>query len=830
MKSINYSIDKITDILEGELIGNGDRKTSIKELLIDSRKLVNTNNCLFFALKTKRNDGHRYIKNLYEQGLRNFVVAQIPVEEKYLNHANYIKIDNPLKALQKLAAHHRKSMDYPVIAVTGSNGKTIVKEWAYQALHPYYKTYRSPKSYNSQIGVALSVWQMKPSFEMVFLEAGISEPEEMAALQNMIQPDIGIFTNIGEAHGENFINIRHKVGEKLKLFTKVKTLIYSPDHKIIQEVLIRSELLEQINTFTWGKQQNTDLQIVDIIKSKDHTEIFALYNGDKQDIKIPFTDQASIENVMHLWSLMLLLNMKQEIIRERLIALNPVAMRLELKEGINNCSIINDSYNSDVNSLRIALDFLEQQNQHQNKTLILSDILQSDRNEIELYAEIGNLATKKGINKFIGIGQSLSKHADKFVMEKYFYQNTKDFLEHFSFSELRNESILLKGARIFEFEQISNALQQQTHQTVMEVNLDHMIHNLNYFKAKLKPQTKIMLMVKAFSYGSGSYEIANLMQYHRADYLAVAFADEGVELRKSGISLPIMVMSPDEQSMDTILKHDLEPEIYNFKILNVLEKTLKKSLRPKNKAVKIHIKLDTGMRRLGFEEEHLEALLKIIENNSLLKIQSVFSHLAASDQSDKEAFTQYQFDKFMRMTQTIESKCKHTFIKHILNSAGISRFPEYQMDMVRLGLGLYGFSPFEKDEKQLLNINTLKTRITQIKSLEKGETVGYNCVYTTNAKTESATVAIGYADGISRFLGNNKYQMKINGQYAPIIGNVCMDMCMLDVTQINCKEGDEVVVFDKQSHIRKMAHIGSTIPYEILTGISQRVKRVYLKE
>lgn len=826
----NYSITSVAEIVHGELHSNRSDNILIKELLIDSRKLINTDNCLFFALQSKRNDGHKYIKNLYKRGLRNFVVHQLPQQDEYLKKANYIVVDNTLDALQKLAAYRRKQMKYPVIGITGSNGKTIVKEWAFQALQENQNILRSPKSYNSQIGVPLSIWQMKPEHDLAIIEAGISEPEEMNKLQKIIQPDIGIFTNIGEAHGENFINNTQKAGEKLKLFTKVKTLIYSPDQKSIQEVLIRSELLDRIDSFTWSRKQDADLKIVETIIESGRTKILAKHNEQIIDLDIPFIDEASIENAMHIWALLLYLDYKPELIKQRLFNLSPVAMRLELREGINNCSVINDSYNSDVNSLRIALDFLLQQNQQTLKTLILSDIHQSGKNEIDLYSEIGKLVAEKKISKFIGIGLAIRKHADKFSMEKFFYKNTKDFLEHFSFSDFRNESILLKGARFYEFEQISKALQQQTHQTVLEINLDHMIANLNFFRTKLNPNTKIMLMVKAFSYGSGSYEIANLMQYHRADYLAVAYTDEGVELRKAGINLPIMVMSPDEESMDSILKHDLEPEIYSFNILNALERNIKKAIHPKNKPIKVHIKLDTGMRRLGFESKDINGLTKRLRMNELLHAQSVFSHLAASDDTDKEAFTHDQFQRFNEMADELQAHCDHKLMRHILNSAGISKFPQYQMDMVRLGLGLYGFSPFMEEESQLLNINKLKTRITQLKQVEAGESVGYGQAYKAERYIKTATVAIGYADGVHRYLGNGRFKMLVKGKEATIIGNVCMDMCMLDVSDIDCKEGDEVIVFDTQNQIKEIARLGQTIPYEILTGISQRVKRVYLKE
>ena len=830
MKIPEYSISQITEIIGGELHSSGADDCIIKDLLIDSRKLIKTDFCIFFALTSKRNDGHHYIENLYKQGLRNFIVQELPEHIKALENANFILVKNTLKALQQLAAYHRNQMTYPVIGITGSNGKTIVKEWAHQVLQEDKETLRSPKSYNSQIGVPLSVWQMKAHHELAIFEAGISEPDEMDKLQKIIKPTIGIFTNIGEAHGENFINKTHKAGEKLKLFTKVDTLIYSPDQKNIQEVLIRSELLDSIHSFTWSKDQEADLEVKKIKKETRSTEIDAIYLDEKISIKIPFTDDASIENAIHIWCLMLYLKYDQVTIQLRIQHLNPVSMRLEMKEGVNNCSIINDSYNSDLNSLKIALDFLNQQNQHTNKTLILSDILQSGKNAMELYAEVGELIEKKNITKFIGVGPAISKQADQFNVEKYFFKDTKDFLEHFSFSSFKNESILLKGARYFEFEQVSMALQQKTHQTVLEINLDHMLSNLNYFKTKLKKETKLMVMVKASSYGSGSFEIANLMQYYRADYLAVAYADEGVELRKAGISLPIMVMSPDSDNMDSLLKHDLEPEIYSFRILEALERSIKKEIQPKNKPVKIHLKLDTGMNRLGFESKDIDTLVEQVNKNPLLHIQSCFSHLAASDDSELNSFTRDQISRFYSMANRIQELSTHTIIKHILNSAGISQFPEFQMDMVRLGLGLYGFSPIQEEQNMLLNINRLKTTITQIKHIKKGDSVGYSRAFIATEDMKIATIPIGYADGIHRFLGNGKYSMLIQNKLAKTIGNICMDMCMLDITKIDCKEGDEVIVFQNQDQIKDIAKIGQTIPYEILTGISQRVKRIYFKE
>ncbi len=829
MTETNYTISQIAKIVNGRLIAPSNSEITINELLIDSRKLVSTENCMFFALKTKRNDGHKYIGNLYQAGLRNFMVSQLPDEVEEYPGSNFIVFADTLKALQKLAANHRAQMKYPVIGITGSNGKTVVKEWLFQVLQNDMRVYRSPKSYNSQVGVPLSVWQMNPNYDLAILEAGISEPNEMENLQKIIQPTIGIFTNVGEAHGENFINKTHKAGEKLKLFTKVKTLIYSLDQDHIQEVLIRSELLEDVKAFTWSMHQFADLRIERIQRQSFQSEIFALYKNEHISITIPFSDEASIENAIQVWCLLLLLNYSHADISDRFLQLNPVAMRLELKNGINNCSIINDSYNSDINSIKIALDFLQQQNQHTKNTVILSDIFQSGKNEPDLYEEIAELIAKNNIDRFIGIGRAIRKYSDKFSVSKKFYETTSDFLKNINLNDFKNENILLKGARYYEFEQISKILQQKSHQTVLEINLDHMVANLNYFRSKLNPQTKVMLMVKAFSYGSGSFEIANLMQYHHADYLTVAYADEGVELRKAGITLPIMVMSPDEDSMDTIIKHDLEPEIYSFKIWNELEKSIRKHQKD-SFPVKIHIKLDTGMKRLGFEEKDLPELKNRISSSELIKVQSVFSHLASSDNATSSEFTHLQFQRFMAMSIEIEAVCGGQVLKHILNSAGITKYPEYQLDMVRLGLGLYGFSPFAEEEEKLKNIHKLKTSITQIKHISTGESVGYDQAFVATEDMKIATIAIGYADGIHRYLGNGQYSMLIHGKAAPVIGKICMDMLMLNINDIDCIEGDEVIVFENQQHIKQMASIGNTIPYEILTGISQRVKRVYFKE
>ncbi len=832
MQHISYHISEIAEIVKGEPVSDELKDSLVKDILIDSRKLIAPDNCVFFALVSKRNDGHRYIQELYEKGIRNFIISSVPENPEKYENANFILVKNTLNALQALARAHREKFDIPVIGITGSNGKTIVKEWLYQLLGKQKKVIRSPRSYNSQIGVPLSVWQLDKKNELAIFEAGISEQNEMDKLQAIIKPNIGIFTNIGQAHDENFISTNQKVGEKLKLSTRVDTLIFCLDHPPIREVIIRSEILKSIGSFTWSReQQDADLFIQDTSVNDNKTSVIRARFMDKDiSITIPFIDDASVENAIHCWALMLHLGYDNEKIAPGFETLAPIAMRLELKGGINHCTIINDSYNSDINSLSIAIDFLNQQAGQKNKSIILSDILQSGRNEDELYTTIADIIHKKNIHRLIGIGPAISRQAAKFELKKELYQSTEEFLRKFSFSHFSNEVILLKGARVFEFERISNALQQKTHETVLEINLNALIHNLNYFRSILRPETKIMAMVKAFSYGSGSFEIANALQFHRADYLAVAYADEGVDLRMAGIQLPIMVMNPDEQSFDAILKHNLEPEIYNFRILGLLEKSIKKNLLPRNKPVKIHIKLDTGMHRLGFCEEDLDELVRKVMGNMLIYTQSVFSHLAASEDPSLDEFTSGQISKFETMSRKIIAGIDHPVLRHILNSAGITRYPGAQFDMVRLGISLYGVAGTPVDQGKLQNVSTLKSTVSQIKHIQANDTIGYSRSFKAKKDMTMAVVPIGYADGLSRRLSNGKGALYIKGKHVPIVGNVCMDMCMIDITGMDVREGDEVIIFGDPSPIENLAKAIDTIPYEILSGVSGRVKRVYFHE
>jgi len=816
--------------MKAQLLSPDGASISVEDVLIDSRRFIRSAKTLFFALKGVRNDGHKYIRDLYRKGIRYFVISDSNFSRSGLEKASFFEVSDTLKAMQQLAAYHRSQFDIPVIGVTGSNGKTIVKEWLFQLMSGDKKIVRSPKSYNSQIGVPLSVWQMNHQHELAIFEAGISRPNEMEHLQTIIRPTLGIFTNIGEAHSEGFISLAQKVGEKLKLFTRVNTLIYNNDQKELLEAIIRTGILENLNTFTWGRDDNSDLRIVEKQTAEASTIIHAVYQDEKVSIEIPFTNAASVENAIHCWAAMLIVGYEGEIISQRMAGLTSIAMRLEQKEGVNNCTIINDAYNSDFNSLTIALDFMQQQNQHKEKVVILSDILQSGRSEAELYGNVAGLLKQKGISRVIGIGDAISRHAGLFEMEKDFFPTTRDFIAGFPMASIRNQTVLLKGARIFEFERINRILQQKVHETVFEINLSALIENLNFFRSKLKPETRIMAMVKAFSYGSGSFEIANILQFHQVDYLAVAYVDEGVELRNAGIRLPVMVMNPEEYAFDLMIKHQLEPEIFSFRALNMLEKAIRRNHLPQNKPVKIHLKLETGMHRLGFYEEDLEELITRINANPLIYVQSVFSHMVGSDNPALDDFTRTQISQFQRMAHKLKAGLPRTFMMHLLNSAGISRFPEAQFDMVRLGIGLYGVSSHPKTAHGLRHVTSLRTEITQIKKIQAGDSVGYNRSYIATKERRIATVSVGYADGLFRMLGNGNFSFWINGKSATVVGDICMDMCMIDVTDLNVKEGDAVFVFNAEHPVTELAAATNTISYEVLSRISRRVKRVYFHE
>ncbi|MBO5958069.1 MAG: bifunctional UDP-N-acetylmuramoyl-tripeptide:D-alanyl-D-alanine ligase/alanine racemase [Bacteroidales bacterium] len=840
---MNYTVDKIASIVEGRIIGNSNNSLVIKDLLFDSRLIILPENTLFFALKSQRNDGNKYIKELYSKGVRAFVVETLPDFAGDVNDAVFILVKNTLQALQKVAASHRNNFNIPIVGITGSNGKTIIKEWLYQIFSPETSAIRSPKSYNSQIGVPLSVWQLNDTHQIGFFEAGISRPNEMQNLEEIIKPTIGIFANIGEAHGKNFDSINNKVEEKIKLFRNVDTLIYCLDHKEIREAVSKIN----INTFTWSRNdESADVFISSIEKKEDHTNIAAFFKTQKlrnsktqklsnsatQQLKIsiPFTDDASIENAIHCWLTALKYNIAEDIIEKKMTQLSPIAMRMELKSGINNCEVINDSYNSDINALTIALDFMNQQHHGKKRVVILSDILQSELSENDLYKKIAQLLKNKGVDLIIGIGEAMIRQNCQFDIEKIFYRDVKEFLANHPIESFHNQLILIKGARDFGFEKISKALQEKAHETIMEINLNNLVKNMNYYRSKLKSDTKLMVMVKAFAYGSGNFEVSNVLEFHRADYLTVAYADEGIELRRKGITLPIVVMTPEINTFESIIKNNLEPDIYSFRSLSLLEEAINNLDTPLRAPIGIHIKLDTGMHRLGFLPNDIDELLERIKSNDKIIVKSVFSHLAGSDSQEFNDFTMKQIDNFEAMSSKIVEALPYKILRHILNSAGISRFTDYQYDMVRLGIGIYGIAPCDEDKGKLKTVVSLKTTIVQIKEYEVGETIGYSRKGKIERKSRIGVVPIGYADGLKRELGNGNACFYVNGQAAPIIGNICMDMCMIDLTEIDCKEDDTAILFNEDYPVERIAEACDTIPYEILTSISQRVKRIYYQE
>lgn len=802
----------------------------LTQLLTDSRKLGEPAVSLFFAIPTKRNSGCHYIASLYEKGVRNFVVP-VGCTESYPD-ANFWYVDDVMLALQRIAAEHRQQYSIPVVGITGSNGKTIVKDWIVQLLSTDRRVVASPRSYNSQIGVPLSVWQMTAEDQMAVFEAGISETGEMVKLQRVIQPTIGIFTNVGNAHDENFLTRQQKVAEKLQLFTHCEVLIYSTDHKEIHSVLSEIESFHKIRRFTWGTSDDNDVKLENVVIA-DHTSTLTVsYQERRFEVTIPFVDRASHENVMHCIALMLYLGYDPEVIASRCARLIPVEMRLEMNEGINNCLLINDSYSLDINSLSIALDFVQHEQQHFHKTLIISDFLQTGLPDSELYAQVSQLIAHRGITRLIGIGEGLCHNKECFAgIEAEFFPSTADFLQDYDFNRFQNETILLKGARKFCFENIAKLLQRKSHETIMEVNLDAMIHNLNYYRSRIQPGTKLMAMVKAASYGAGKVEVASALQFNHVDYLTVAYTDEGVELRRNGITLPIMVMNPEEASFDDIIRYRLEPDIYSFRILEMFANRVELY----GERIAIHVEFDTGMHRLGFSGNDIETLAARLNHYSnILEVRSIFSHLACADDPQMDDFTHGQIDRFRQWSDCLDSLIERPagvkILHHILNSSGIARFSEAQLDMVRLGIGLYGIAPEPEVQAQLRQVSRLVTRISQIKDIPEGESVGYNRRWIARRPSRIAIIPIGYADGFNRHLGYENGHVLIAGKEVPIIGSICMDMCFVDITEVECNEGDPVVVFGEGDLLQRNAAAAGTIPYEMLTSVSPRVKRVYYQE
>ncbi|MFW5758859.1 MAG: bifunctional UDP-N-acetylmuramoyl-tripeptide:D-alanyl-D-alanine ligase/alanine racemase [Bacteroidota bacterium] len=825
-----YSPKQIAHAINGYLTGHTGNDLSINYLLTDSRRLLFPDKTVFFALVTPKNNGHKYIADLIFKGVKCFVVSEMPVESHLHKHVSFINVQNTLLALQKLAAWHRKKFQNHIIGITGSNGKTIVKEWLTQLLSTDHYVVKNPRSYNSQTGVPLSVWQITSAHDLGIFEAGISLPNEMERLKKIIEPNFGIFTNIGPAHDEGFLNRRAKIREKLKLFTDVKWFIYRNDHGLLHDEICRwKQYHPNVKTYEWGTTTGSFMQIKETKQNcvGYETQVFVQGKGE-MFFTIPFFDHASFENAMHCIIFLILKGYSAAEIQKRVLNLQPVSMRLEMLQGINDCSIINDVYNSDLLSLSVALDFMENQVKQKKKVVILSDILQTGMQSKNLYNEVAGLLKAHHIDKFFAIGQNLQKDASCFTgIETFHYKSTDDFIARFDSALFRNQGILVKGARDFGFEKIIDLLQQKDHQTLLEINLDALINNLNVYKNLLKNDTRIMCMVKAFSYGSGSYEIARVLQYHRVDYLAVAFADEGKELRNAGITLPILVLNPELSNLEILFRYHLEPEIYSLPLLKRIAQ-FAADRQSFGEPFPIHIKVDTGMHRLGFLPEEIPQLLQMLADHPQIKVASVFSHFAASDQEQFDHFTQYQFNLFDTICKTIADHLKYKFLKHIANTSAITRFPEMQLDMVRLGIGLYGVDRNEKMRKMLQTVMTFRSVVSQIKTVKAGETVGYNRSGKTIKDTKIAIVPLGYADGLRRNMLNG--YLLVNGQKAPFLGNISMDMCTLDVSGLDVKEGDKVEVFGKQLPVEQIAKIMHTIPYEVYTSVASRVKRLYYSE
>ncbi len=815
MKS--FSIAEISEIVNGQLVGSESQQ--VDHIFIDSRRLPDPERALFCAIRGERNDGHAYIPGMYDKGIRCFIAEEVPPGMKP-GKATFILVGDSLEALQKLAAHIRLAYSGEVVAITGSNGKTIIKEWIFQALNQKIPVVRSPLSYNSQVGVPLSLFLLEDRYKLAVLEAGISFPGEMARLERMIQPDTGIFSNIGEAHQENFPSIEAKVAEKMTLFRNCRRLIYCRDHPVIHKLALK--LPAGVSLVSWSFSEEAEYKVK--FSKKGALTVISVSGKCKSRFTIHFTDFASIENAIHVFVFLHASGYAQNDISAAMEKLEPVGMRMEIVSGLNNCTLINDTYNSDMVSLSNALDFLNQQNQHRKKTLILSDILQSGKSSEELYREVSALIAGKKIDRLIGIGPEISSRSDLFLRDSEFFSSTEDFLNSPVKPVFRNEAVLLKGSRHFRFELIARILQEKAHRTVLEINLNALVENYRFYKSLLKKGTKVMAMVKAFSYGSGSYEIASILQYNHIDYFAVAFADEGVILRRNGIVVPVMVMNPEKNDFFLLTEYNLEPEIYSFRILNDFRYYLE---RNGISQYPVHLKLDTGMHRLGFEEKDTDKLVEVLQGDTF-RVVSVFSHLAAADEPVNDEFTLGQISLFRRISDRIQAGLGRNFLRHILNSSGIERFPEAAFDMVRLGIGLYGVSTFRQDS--LKEVSTFKTSIAQIRDVEAGETVGYSRQGKVNEKRRIATLPVGYADGIFRSLGNGRCTFRINGRYAPVIGNICMDMTMVDVTGIPAEDNDEVIIFGRENPVAKISEAAGTIPYEILTRISERVRRIYFQE
>ncbi|MBO5467249.1 MAG: bifunctional UDP-N-acetylmuramoyl-tripeptide:D-alanyl-D-alanine ligase/alanine racemase [Prevotella sp.] len=823
---MEYTIEKITTLIGARRLGTAE--ATISWLLTDSRSLCFPESTLFFALRSERNDGHKYIPELYNRGVRNFVVSSTPQNAADYADANFLKVTDVLSALQRLAERHRDEFDIPVVGITGSNGKTMVKEWLYQLLSPSMTVTRSPRSYNSQIGVPLSVWLLNERTQVALLEAGISEVGEMDALQDIIQPTIGVLTSLGAPHQENFRSLEEKCMEKLMLFKNASFIAYNTDDAVVSRCVRRNSF--KASKIGWSRENPSEaLYIKNVSSGTDATTILYVYKGKEASYRLPFIDEASVECSFACAAIALHLGITAEQLDERMATLDPVAMRLEVKEGIHGCTLINDTYNSDINSLDIALDFMNRRPDQngQRRTLILSDIYQSGETQQRLYEKVSELALNRGVQKFIGVGRGLKDNSTEIhIPECHFFDDVASFTASEVFRNLHDELILVKGSRTFGFDYIAELLEQKVHETILEVNLNALVDNFNYYRSLMKPETKLVCMVKADAYGAGAVEVSKTLQDHRVDYLAVAVADEGVTLRKNGITCNIIIMNPEMTAFKTMFDYDLEPEVYSFRLMDALIRAAEKEGITN---YPVHIKLDTGMHRLGFDpDKDIDEVIGRLKHQNAIIPRSVFSHFVGSDSDELDDFSTSQFEKFQRAADKLQAAFNHKILRHIANSAGIEHFPERQLDMCRLGIGLYGVNP--RNNKMINNVSTLKTTILQMRTVPADETVGYSRKGKLSQDSVIAAIPIGYADGLDRHLGNGNGYCVVNGRKAPYVGNICMDVAMIDVTGINCKEGDMVEIFGNNLPVTVLSDALDTIPYEVLTSVSNRVKRIYLME
>ncbi|WP_128330273.1 bifunctional UDP-N-acetylmuramoyl-tripeptide:D-alanyl-D-alanine ligase/alanine racemase [Apibacter sp. HY039] len=815
---MKYSVLELAKIVDAEIVGKPD--ACITQLFYDSRCIIAPQDGVFFAI-SGIHDGHSFIEEAYAKSIRIFVCRHIPI---FHEDAVYLIVKDPLQALQKWAAFHRDQFSFPTIGITGSNGKTIVKEWLYQCIWEEYNIVRSPKSFNSQIGLPVSILQSGEENTLGIFEVGISQPGEMLKQEKMLHPTYGVLTNVLSAHSEYFQNKEEQISEKIKLFRKSPVIIYPAEEKI--KAQINSNYSDR-KLISFGLK-NADIELIDSQITSSGRELKIKVFDKLLTLSIAFTDEASVQNILCLVAILNELQFDFKFIKEKFSQLQSVSMRLEIIKGLNNNVIINDSFNSDYKSLEIALNFLSLQNKPK-KALILSDILQSHTPVKELYHNISKLVNSFIVDNLFLIGDNIKEYQHLFTAQPQLFSSQQEITEFLDTHPVRDTAILIKGARKFSLEKIASHLEMQTHDTILEVDLHALMTNVNYFKSLLKPETKIIGMVKASSYGLGSFEVAEVLQYYHIDYLAVAYADEGALLREKGIYLPIMVMNPEISSYDSVIDNSLEPEIYSFRVLEkFIRKIKEKSISEK---YPIHIKIDTGMHRLGFLPEEVEELALKLKNNPFVEVKSVFSHFAASDMPEQEEdFTRLQAKRLRSSYEIIIDILGYKPLLHISNSPGIINYPEYQFDAVRLGIGMYGYIENDKAFKKLENVATLKTVISNIHILDTGETIGYGRRFKAQRKSSIATLPIGYADGIRRMVGNEKGYVTVSGKKAPIVGTVCMDMLMIDVTAIPCKEGDSVVILGENPGLKEYAEWCETIPYEILTSISPRVKRIYYRE